>query len=221
MKIIIFALSLITLLLLVSCSDSGEPEISNNPPNKPTAKEGVSYTCEVLRPTLKWGCDDWDGDDLTYTLKFGTSATFLTEYILSNVSLSTLEYTFTEELAPSTKYYWQIIVSDGKDETVGDVWDFSTIGDPKVNTVPSTPVIVSPKVNIAADNITFIWEAVVDDKEAENITYKLYVNDIETEVVGTTSKTLSVEAGECTWYVTAWDEDGNGSESERINITLN
>lgn len=206
------------LLLNNSCSNTGEDQLKNLPPNKPVPTNGVSYSCEVLRPTLSWSCNDPDNDNLTYILKIGENETNM-DVKVSN--LAATEYTFAEELEKSKKYFWQIIVSDGKDETSGDIWDFSTVGDPVISVIPSTPIIISPKWNVPAGNVTFIWSAVVDDKGMENITFILNVNGEETEIEGSSMKELSVSAGECDWYVTAFDEDGNGSESEHITIQLN
>ena len=200
-------------LIIFSC----KKEDSNNPPEKPVSVRGSSYTCEKIRPTLKWSSSDTEGDEISYTLKFGSSAETM-EVIASN--LVAAEYTFSEDLAPSTKYYWQIIASDKKGKTVGDVWNFSTVSNPVVNTVPSTPVIISPKVNIKAGEITFIWSVVTDDGGLENITYILNVNSTGYEVKGSTMKTISLPVGSCKWYVTACDKDGNCSESEHITITL-
>ncbi|NOU19035.1 MAG: hypothetical protein HOO91_15875 [Bacteroidales bacterium] len=152
-----------------------------------------------------------------YTLKFGNSAASL-EVKASN--LSATDFTFSEELATSTKYYWQIIASDGKNETVSGVWGFSTVSNPIVSTVPSTPIIISPKMDTKAGNIEFIWSVVVDDGGLENITYILNVNATEYEVKESTTKSLNLPVGICKWYVTAFDKDGNGSESEHITITL-
>lgn len=215
MKDLIIGLSF--MLLTISCEDKGDDGPINIPPNKPIPTDGVSYTCEVLRPTLSWSCKDLDNDDLIYTLKIGKSATDMT---VKALNLSATEYTFAEELEKSKNYLWQIIVSDGKDETLGDIWDFSTIGDPQISVVPSTPIIISPKMNTLAGNITFIWSVVVDDMGMENITFILNINGEETEVKGSSMKELSVGAGECEWFVTAFDEDGNGSESEHIKILL-
>ncbi len=213
MKINILILGF-SLFLLLSC---GDDKPGNTAPSKPISLNGANYTCEVLRPTLSWSCSDIDNDKLTFTLKIGENATNLTE-IASN--LSGTDYTFANELNKSTKYYWQIIVSDGKEETIGDVWSFSTVGEPKTSIVPSTPIIISPKTNVKTGNIDFIWSTVVDDKGMENISFILNINGEETTLTDVTTKTLPLKAGECVWYVTAYDEDGNGSESEHIKINV-
>lgn len=212
-KNILLALSLISAFTM-GCKKSGD---DNTPPEKPISIKGTSYTCEVLRPTLSWRCFDIDADALTYTLKFGQSASAL-EVKVSN--LSATEFTFGEDLVISTKYYWQIIASDGKNETPSDVWEFSTVSNPIVSNVPSTPTIISPNANTKAGNIAFIWSVVVDDGGLENITYILNVNGVEYEVTGSTMKSINLPAGTCKWYVTAHDRDGNESESEHVSITL-
>lgn len=207
-------------IIVWTVSSCGEKESANIPPSKPTPMDGATYTCEVIRPTLRWNCSDINGDDLTYTLKFGKSATNLNKQLLSNASLQKLEYTFSEELEKSTKYFWQVIASDGKDKMAGDVWEFSTLNEPKISVVPSTPIIFSPKRDIPAGNIEFIWSIVEDDKGMENITFILNVNGEETEVIGSSTKQLSLAKGACKWFVTAFDQDGNGSESEHIQFML-
>lgn len=200
-------------LITTSC----KKEDNNNPPDKPFPDKGDYYTCEVIRPTLKWSCSDPEGDEISYTLKFGTSAESM-EVIASNLTVN--EFTFNQNLNASTRYYWQIIASDKKKKTTGDVWEFSTVSNPVVNTVPSTPIIISPKENTKAGNITFIWSVVVDDGGLQNITYILNVNGLEYELKESTMKSITLPAGLCKWFVTAYDKDGNGSESERVTISL-
>lgn len=212
------AKNILLALILISAFTVGCKKSDNNtPPEKPISSRGANFTCAVLRPTLSWYCSDNDEDALLYTLKFGNSATSL-EVKASN--LSATDFTFSEELAASTKYYWQIIVSDGKSETASDVWGFSTVSNPIVSTVPSTPIIISPKMDAKAGSIDFIWSVVVDDGGLENITYILNVNGTEYEVKESTTKSLSLPIGICKWHVTAFDKDGNGSESEHITINL-
>lgn len=214
MKLRIITIILSTVLFILGGCDK---EDSNKPPEKPVPSNGESYSCEVLRPTLSWSSSDEDLDELSFTLKFGESPNSLIE-IASNLYSS--KYTFDTELSASTKYYWQIIVSDGKSETSGDIWDFSTVGDPIESKVPSTPYLVYPKNDMQSGNILFSWEEVKDDKGSENITYILNINETEYEITGAISKTINVVAGQCLWYVIAVDEDGNEAESEHIEITI-
>lgn len=200
--------------LFVKCNKDND---NNTQPNKPIATLGASYICEEIRPTLSWNCLDIDKDELTYSLRFGSSPTAL-ETISSN--LASTEYTFTYNLEVSTTYYWQIVASDGKDETISDVWEFTTIDDPIINKVPSTPIIVSPKIDTQAGNIEFIWSAVVDDGGSENITYILNINGETYEITESTSKIITVSKGACNWLVTAYDSEGNGSESENVSINI-
>ena len=72
---------------------------------------------------LQWSATDVDATDtLTYDVYFGTAnpPTIVTS---ANQSASTLIKT----VAASTKYYWKVVVKDGKGgQTVGQVWSFTT-----------------------------------------------------------------------------------------------
>ena len=54
----------------------------------------------------------------------------------------------------------------------------------------------------------------------ENIKYILRVNSAEYEVIGTPSKVINIVAGNCEWFVTAYDSDGNAAESEHVKISF-
>jgi hypothetical protein len=72
---------------------------------------------------LSWTASDVDASDtLTYDVYFGTAnpPTIITS---ANQSASTL----TKTVAPSTTYYWKVVVKDGKGgQTIGQVWSFTT-----------------------------------------------------------------------------------------------
>jgi hypothetical protein len=76
-----------------------------------------------LNAILEWTASDVDtGDILTYDVYF--------EAINNNpriVSPNQSTKTYTTQLAASTKYYWKVVVKDGKGgQTIGQIWSFTT-----------------------------------------------------------------------------------------------
>ncbi len=94
------------------------PEKASNP-NPANGAE----TIPVL-PTLSWESSDADGDELVYDVYYGTSSTLPDTPISDNQTETS--FTFAQELAFETTYYWRIDVYDGTAKKVGDVWHFKT-----------------------------------------------------------------------------------------------
>ncbi|UCC79202.1 MAG: hypothetical protein JSW64_13140 [Candidatus Zixiibacteriota bacterium] len=95
---------------------------ANNPPaapSNPSPAHGATDQSTTVQ--LSWSCSDPDGDDLTYDIYFGTSAT--PPLVQSNQTATTYN---PGTLQPGTTYYWQIIADDGTDQTEGSIWSFST-----------------------------------------------------------------------------------------------
>ena len=94
--------------------------IANTPPTKAVVSfnsKGTNYIKVNAKST------DAEGDNLTYTLYYGTSATSLTNSTpltnqTQNVPISIQTPT---NLSQYTYYYWRVDVSDGKATTQGDV----------------------------------------------------------------------------------------------------
>ena len=74
----------------------------------------------VSSPVLQWSSGDIDGDALTYQVMLGTAAT---PSMVGTVSDAT--YT-AGTLLYATRYYWQVVASDGRATTAGPVWSFTT-----------------------------------------------------------------------------------------------
>ncbi|HCE54433.1 MAG TPA: hypothetical protein DER05_05255 [Lutibacter sp.] len=72
---------------------------------------------------LQWTASDVDtGDILTYDVYFGT-VNPPTALVSQNQSASSLN----RNVSASTKYYWKVVVKDGKGgQTIGQVWSFTT-----------------------------------------------------------------------------------------------
>ena len=74
--------------------------------------------------TLEWEpASDVDGDSLTYDVYIGTDNPPIANEPIEDLSGTTYDF---EDLSPSTNYYWRVVVTDGKGETVGQVWRFKT-----------------------------------------------------------------------------------------------
>jgi hypothetical protein len=83
----------------------------------------LGSTVQTSTTTLQWTASDVDNDTLTYDVYFGTNENPTTVVSANQTANS---YT-TPTLTSSTKYYWKIVVKDGKGgQTIGQVWNFVT-----------------------------------------------------------------------------------------------
>ena len=101
-------------------------EGNGNPNHLPFAPNLVTPTLHKIIQTnstkLEWTAVDVDNDPLTFEVYFGTVNPPSTK-----ISDNQSENTFTVSLNPSTIYYWQIIVNDGKGgKSIGQIWNFKT-----------------------------------------------------------------------------------------------
>lgn len=208
------------MLVLFACSKSEDPNLA---PNQPTIVSPVDgATCETLRPSLSWEASDPENNDLTYNLWMGTS-----EGNLSIVSENTQHsrYTPNENLKNATKYYWQVEANDGNSSTKSQIASFSTTGEGESGVLPSRPVIIAPKNNMAAGDITFSWQATTEG--VGTITYDLFVKHgsdsdfaLLQEGISETSFTENLVAGNLSWYVEAIDSRGQTSRSAVVSIII-
>ena len=98
--------------------------VTNHLPFSPVL---VSPTLNSVQSTatvnLQWTANDVDASDaLTYDVYFGTAST-PTVIVSANQSANSSSRT----VSASTKYYWKVVVKDGKGgQTVGQIWSFTT-----------------------------------------------------------------------------------------------
>ena len=86
----------------------GNPVPANNATNVFTAQP------------LQWSGGDPDGQPVTYTVAFGTGNP------PSDVATVT-QAVYAPGMITNTTYYWRIIATDGISQTIGPVWQFTTI----------------------------------------------------------------------------------------------
>ncbi|MBN1232637.1 MAG: WD40 repeat domain-containing protein [Candidatus Coatesbacteria bacterium] len=103
--------------VIVDRSNKNHPP---NPPYNPNPRDGSSNN--ALQQSLRWDCEDPDGNDLTYDIFFGREGDMVK--VADKVPNKNYE---TQKLTKSTSYKWQIIAFDSRgDSTIGRVWTFTT-----------------------------------------------------------------------------------------------
>lgn len=95
---------------------------ANAPPLQPNSPFPLASGANVtfVAPYLHWSSGDADGDPITYRVYFGTNAS---PALLLTGPADSFVPGF---LRPQTVYYWQIIASDGKTNSLGPIWSFTT-----------------------------------------------------------------------------------------------
>ena len=97
--------------------------VSNHLPFAPSiVAPALNSTVQTASVALQWDASDVDATDtLTYDVYFGTANPPATK-IASDISAKT----FSQNINPSTKYYWKVVVKDNHGgQTIGQVWDFT------------------------------------------------------------------------------------------------
>ena len=96
---------------------------SNNPPYQPYAPIPENTAISVsLEPNLSWKGGDPDKNQTVYDVYFGINSTPTTKVSDDQTTTSYI----TQKLNANTKYYWQVVASDGIATTSSPVWNFET-----------------------------------------------------------------------------------------------
>ena len=190
---------------MITVMDINRPPLSPTDPSPTDGESNVS-----LNPILSWSCSDPDGDSLSYDVYFGKSLD-LTTPIATDFSLP--EYA-PDTLDIHTTYYWKIVAKDGKDETEGPVWSFTTI-----NNAPATPTYLSPDNEATGLEIpvTLSWEC--SDPDNDPLIYDIYLGISSTPSLyasGIKGESYTPEGiiGHTTYYWKVVAKDGWGGETE-------
>ncbi|HHX59802.1 MAG TPA: hypothetical protein GX707_03545 [Epulopiscium sp.] len=209
-------------IVLFSCKED------NTPPSAPTYSYGDSHDCVDLVPTLRWNpSTDAENNKIDYTLLLGKTEDNLDE-IATNISTS--YYTLKKALEDNTKYVWQVIASDGKDETPSEKWSFSTRVNPLVIIGPTSVILDTPEIggfifDVNAYTVAFSWIA---SEDQNNVTYTIYIdplngnqaNTVKVEDMLNTHAQIILPLGSWEWYIVAIDIKGNTTKSNILKLTL-
>ncbi len=149
-RILIFLFVLIAAALFMGCDDS--PTDGNSAPGVPqfpTPVDGATSVGNIT--TLRWSCEDVDGDDLTYTVYIGKTETL-------TIVASEISETFfvPDTLDYSQRYYWKVRANDGEETTMSTRWRFNTVEENIPPTLPANPV-PSDSVSDASVEQLFRW----------------------------------------------------------------
>jgi len=106
-----------------STSEVWSFEVNSNPAVPSTPKPVVNAINVSCNPTLTWVDTDPEGDDLTYDLYLGKTAT----PGIAASGLTAATYTSVATLTPNVVYYWQIVAHDPYGGiSTSPVWKFTT-----------------------------------------------------------------------------------------------
>lgn len=125
----------------------------------------VAVLASTKAVTLKSTASDPEGLSLTFDVYLGTSASNLSKIATVNEP----EYT-VNNLTPGQTYYWQVIVSDGKNSVQSPVWSFTVGGNHsliKVTDFTTGPATVGAKVEILQNNSVVISDYTDNEGHAE------------------------------------------------------
>jgi hypothetical protein len=208
------------MMVLFGCGKSEDPNLAPDQPAIISPADGA--TCESLKPSFSWKATDPEEDKLIYTLWLGTSEDNLS---IESENLQKPRYTPAEGLDTATKYYWQLEAHDGTSSTKSEIVSFGTTGEGESGVLPSRPVVIAPKNDTTAGDVTFSWNESTGGES--DITYDLYVQHGTSTgftllggSISGTSYTGEFSSGSLRWYVEAIDSRGQTSRSEIVIISL-
>ncbi|MDP8206335.1 MAG: multiheme c-type cytochrome [Candidatus Electryonea clarkiae] len=169
----------LALLFLIVLFFSCEDDENNNGNGTGPSNQAPSVPSNLSPPdssvdnpislTLSWTCSDPDGDTLTYDVYLDTSSN--PQKVSDNQDNSTFD---PGTLFYYTTYYWKVVARDNHDnETIGDLWSFTTIANhpPEIPSNPS-PADSSTDVSISA---TLSWSC--SDQDGDPLFYRVYYGD--------------------------------------------
>ena len=202
-----------------------EYEEANNPPDAaydPDPVNGADYV--NITTELSWNANDPDEDPLTYDVYFGEAPNVTDgEPVATNISESW--YSPPEDLDYNTTYYWVVDVYDWMNQTVGDLWNFTTEPMDVINTPPDAPYYPDPADGAEHVNVSTELSWTGNDPDEDPLTYELYFGNTSSPTFvtdGLTEETynLGILNYSTTYYWIVVADDGmNWTESPVWNFT--
>ncbi|MEM0492842.1 MAG: Ig-like domain-containing protein [Candidatus Thermoplasmatota archaeon] len=190
-----------------------EEQEANKPPSPPSDYYPSQNATGIPRSlTLRWVCEDPDGDNITYDVYFGLNHP--PAKVSSNQSSNTYK---PQHLTYDTTYYWQIIAWDEKGlSSSTPILEFKTIG----NRAPYKPTNPSPSDNTldVSINTWLKWSGV--DPDGDSLTYDVYFDvNYPPSIRAKNHSGITYNPGVLLynttyyWSVTARDENGAENSS--------
>lgn len=206
-------------VLMFSCSGSGDTTEQEKAPNKVTMLTYPTNNLLCINNTLdfQWGeSTDPNGDVVFYILDIATKSDF------SDVESFTLkeETIKTVTLERGRSYFWRVLARDSKnfESDYSEVYQFYTQGEGEENHLPFSPVLIAPKKGAIVSGASVGLEWTAADVDEDVLTYDVYfdtVNPPVSKVEDNQSKNkmnASLNSAE-TYYWKVIVKDGNGGES--------
>ncbi len=179
----------------------------NIPPTQPYVKYPQDKQKDVPRDVkLEWGCEDPNGDKLSYDLYLGEGTPVL-------VATSLKFPAYRVELLPGKEYTWRVVAKDGRGGiSKSPLWKFKTADD----NPPETPKALNPAngETITSTRVVLSWTS--SDPDGDEVFYDLYLDGKRiARDLKKGSYTVNVSAGEKhLWRVVARDKFGARSEAD-------
>ena len=219
------ALLITVLLVLGACTSTPAPEPAPTPEDSLTAPKLLSPHHEAtdvqLSPTLLWKpVPDAGGYELTLSLNYDFSNA------IHDVSTQLTAYRITEDLSPSTRYYWMVCAelnpADPDTPTAcSEVWTFTTAEQPAPEPEPTPPLEPpsSPEpTKITAAQLSTEYDEVGLAAETKYKNQYLEVSgtvDYFDSAFG--SPFISFEVDEDAWEIRAFLADDQVSKAETLS----
>ena len=141
----------VTVVQLAPLPANRLPSVPSNP-NPSTHSTGIK-----VDTTLRWTCDDPDGDWLTYDVYFGTVSPPL---FIKSVEINS--YFTPGKMNFNTTYYWKIVAKDYRGgSTSGPIWNFTSGG----NKNPNTPAITGKTNGSIATSYEYYLQTTDSDQD--------------------------------------------------------